>query len=103
MKIKKYTDWINSVNDPVQLKDVAVKIVNDAATKNNFSAEQKNQVLSELGLTSTQQNLLPAQQLNEPFRTEQGNVSSGGYSEGTIIQNNTGDRMILRNGQWQKI
>ena len=100
---KKYTDWINSVNDPVQLKDVAVKIVNDAATKNNFSAEQKNQVLSELGLTSTQQNLLPAQQLNEPFRTEQGNVSSGGYSEGTIIQNNTGDRMILRNGQWQKI
>lgn len=100
---KKYTEWINKVNDPVQLKDVAVKIINDAATRNNFTTEQKNQVLYKLGLTSTQQNLLPAQQLNEPFRIEQGNASSGGYSEGTIIQNNAGDRMILRNGQWQKI
>ena len=74
---KKYTEWLNKVKDPVQLKDVAVKIINDAATKNDFSPQQKNDVLSQLGLTSTKQNLLPAQIANEPARVEKkGNNSN---------------------------
>lgn len=69
---KKYSEWINKVQDPVQLKDTAVRIVDDIATKNGWSKEQKAQGLEMLGLTSSEENLLPQQRQSEPERIKLG-------------------------------
>ena len=69
---KKYSEWINKVQDPVQLKDTAVRIVDDVAIKNGWSKEQKAQGLEMLGLTSTEENLLPQQREAEPERIRSG-------------------------------
>lgn len=72
---KKYTDWLNKVQDPVQLKDTAVRIVDDVALKNGWSKEQKAQGLEILGLTSEAENLLPQQKQYEPERVKSSNVN----------------------------
>jgi hypothetical protein len=36
-----------------------------------------------------------------PFLGQSGGRAQGGMSEGTVIENDQGQRMILRNGQWQ--
>lgn len=67
---KKYTDWLNKVQDPVQLKDTAVRIVDDVALKNSWTKEQKAQGLELLGLTSAPENLLEQQKKSEPERVK---------------------------------
>ena len=67
---KKYTEWLNAVKDPVQLKDTAVRIVDDVATKNGWSSEQKAKGFELLGLTSTPNNLLEQQKVSEPERVK---------------------------------
>lgn len=49
---KKYTQWLNEAKDPVQLKDVMVKIVRDVATLNGWTPEQRAEGLRMLGLQS---------------------------------------------------
>lgn len=73
---KKYTDWLNKVQDPVQLKDTAVRIVDDVALKNGWSKEQKAQGLEMLGLTSRAENLLPQQKQYEPERVKSTSVNT---------------------------
>jgi hypothetical protein len=73
---KKYTDWLNKVQDPVQLKDTAVRIVDDVALKNGWSKEQKAQGLEMLGLTSKAENLLPQQKQYEPERVKSTNINT---------------------------
>lgn len=73
---KKYTDWLNKVQDPVQLKDTAVRIVDDVALKNGWSKEQKAQGLEMLGLTSKAENLLSQQKQYEPERVKSTNVNT---------------------------
>ena len=65
---KKYSEWLNNVKDPVQLKDTAVRIVDDVALKNSWSKEQKAQGLEMLGLTSEAKDLLEQQRKSEPER-----------------------------------
>jgi hypothetical protein len=72
---KKYTEWLNKVQDPVQLKDTAVRIVDDVALKNGWSKEQKAQGLEMLGLTSRAENLLPQQKQYEPERVKSTSVN----------------------------
>jgi hypothetical protein len=73
---KKYTDWLNKVQDPVQLKDTAVRIVDDVALKNGWSKEQKAQGLEMLGLTSKAENLLSQQKQYEPERVKSTSVNT---------------------------
>jgi hypothetical protein len=73
---KKYTEWLNKVRDPVQLKDTAVRIVDDVALKNGWSKEQKAQGLEMLGLTSKAENLLPQQKQYEPERVKSTNINT---------------------------
>ena len=73
---KKYTDWLNKVQDPVQLKDTAVRIVDDVALKNGWSKEQKAQGLEILGLTSKAENLLSQQKQYEPERVKSTSVNT---------------------------
>lgn len=65
---KKYTDWLNVVNDPVELKDTAVRIVDDIAIKNGWTPQQKAEGLRLLGLQSSSENLLEQQKQYEPER-----------------------------------
>lgn len=72
---KKYTEWINSAENPVQLKDTAVRIVNSVALKNGWTKEQKAKGLELLGLTSEAEGLLPQQKQYEPERVKSSNVN----------------------------
>lgn len=65
---QKYTSWISAAQDPVQLKDVAVRIADDVMTKNNWTKEQKAAGYSALGLTSAPNMLLDVQKRYEPER-----------------------------------
>ena len=67
---KKYTEWLNNVQDPVQLKDTAKMIVDDVALKNNWTQDQKAKALEALGLTSMATELLPQQVKSEPERVK---------------------------------
>ena len=84
---KKYSEWINKVQDPVQLKDTAVRIVDDVAIKNGWSKEQKAQGLEMLGLTSEARNLLPQQIEAEPERIK------GGLSIEDILKKHNAKRV----------
>lgn len=72
---KKYTQWLNEVQDPVQLKDTAVRIVKAVALKNGWSKEQEAKGLELLGLTSKAEDLLPQQKQYEPERIKSSNVN----------------------------
>lgn len=65
---KKYSEWLNRVEDPVQLKDTAVRIIDDVAIKNGWSKEQKAKGFELLGLTSEAKDLLEQQRKSEPER-----------------------------------
>lgn len=72
---KKYSEWLNKVQDPVQLKDTAVRIIDDVATKNDWSKEQKAKGFELLGLTSEAKDLLEQQRKAEPERIRKKSVS----------------------------
>lgn len=72
---KKYTQWLNEVQDPVQLKDTAVRIVKAVALKNGWSKEQEAKGLELLGLTSKAEDLLPQQKQYEPERIKSSSVN----------------------------
>lgn len=72
---KKYSEWLNKVQDPVQLKDTAVRIIDDVATKNGWSKEQKAKGFELLGLTSEAKDLLEQQRKAEPERIRKKSVS----------------------------
>lgn len=75
---KKYSDWLEPIDDPVALKDTAVMIVNDFCNSRGLGQKQKNQILNNLGLTSIPTDLLPQQVMSEPERvkTEQSSIQN---------------------------
>lgn len=80
--------------------DINEKI--ERARINNYSA-QAERLLKGAPDDSVRQigPLLMVEQPPEYKRT--GATAVGGTSEGTVIQNNAGQRMIMRNGQWESI
>lgn len=67
---QKYTAWLNDVDDPVKLKDTAVRIVQDVAFENNWTQEQLSEGLRLLGLQSAEKDLLEQQKQYEPERVK---------------------------------
>ena len=65
----KYTKWIEEAgDDPVALKDTAVRIVMDAANLNNFNDAQKLSVLESMNLQSNKEDLTDALIEQNPLR-----------------------------------
>ena len=72
---KKYTEWLNEVKDPVQLKDKYKLIIDDVAKNNKWNADQKTKAYELLGLSTFESELLPAQKKYEPERIKKEETS----------------------------
>ena len=77
---KKYTQWLNEIEDPVQMKDTAKKIVRDVATLNGWSEEQLKEGFRLLGLQSEQLDLLESSKkaFPEQVKNDGWQISVGG-------------------------
>lgn len=66
----KYTRWLSNVYDPVQLKDLTVRIIMDVGNKNGWSDTQKRFAMEQMGVLSNAQDLLPSQIQQNPLRVK---------------------------------
>lgn len=67
---KKYTSWLSNIKDPVQLKDVTVKMIRDVAGRNNWTTQQYQNALRGFGLQSGTGVLRPSMERSFPERVK---------------------------------
>ena len=68
----KYTKWLSEVRDPVQLKDLTVRIIDDVARKNGWTDDLRLRAYNAMGVLSDAKDLTPAQIRQNPLRVRGG-------------------------------
>lgn len=68
----KYTRWLSEVRDPVQLKDLTVRIIDDVARKNGWSDNMRIGAYSAMGVLSDAKDLTAEQIKQNPLRVRGG-------------------------------
>lgn len=68
----KYTKWLSEVRDPVQLKDLTVRIIDDVARKNGWTDDLRFRAYNAMGVLSDVKDLTAEQIKQNPLRVRGG-------------------------------
>lgn len=67
---RKYTAWASEVHNPVQGKDLIIRIIADVGNKNGWSDAQKRYAAEQMGVLSSVNDLTPGQIKQNPWRVD---------------------------------